>query len=89
VASWARYAEGTDEHGEPITIVDQRQDRIMAAARQREADPLAFLRDHELFGDLAEQSAFTEPYSHTLESFHTHGARATIAGLAARMANGT
>ena len=23
VASWARYAEGIDEHGEPIEVVDR------------------------------------------------------------------
>ena len=33
VASWARYAEGVDEQGEPIEVVDQLKDRVMAAAR--------------------------------------------------------
>ena len=79
VASWARYAEGIGEDGEPIDIVDRRKERIMAAARaQLNGDPLAFVRDRELFGDLAEQPAFTEPYLAALQSFHERGARATI-----------
>jgi mannitol 2-dehydrogenase len=87
VASWARYAEGTDERGEAITIVDQRKDRVMAAAaRQRAGDPLAFVRDRDLFGDLAEQESFVAPYLRALESFQTLGARATIASLAKRYA---
>jgi mannitol 2-dehydrogenase len=81
VASWARYAEGADEFGAPIDVVDQRREQVMAAARQRAVDPLAFLRDPDLFGDLAEKSEFTVPYLLALESFHQRGARATIAAL--------
>jgi len=33
VASWARYAEGTDEQGEPIEVVDQLKDRVTANAQ--------------------------------------------------------
>ena len=51
----------------------------MAAARaQLNGDPLAFVRDRELFVDLAGQPAFTEPYLAALQSFHERGARATI-----------
>jgi mannitol 2-dehydrogenase len=85
VASWARYAEGIDEQGVPITIVDQRAERVkQAAAAQRSGDPLAFVRDRELFGDLAEHEAFTEPYLRALDSFQHEGARATLAALLRR-----
>src|SRR5919107_1433762 len=33
VASWARYAEGVDEQGQPIEVVDRLRDRLMANAR--------------------------------------------------------
>ena len=37
VASWARYAEGVDEQGEPIEVVDRLADALQQiAARQRE-----------------------------------------------------
>jgi mannitol 2-dehydrogenase len=83
VASWARYAEGTGERGEAITVVDRRKDQVMAAAAsQRAGDPLAFVRDRDLFGDLSEREDFTAPYLRALGSFQRRGARATIASLA-------
>jgi mannitol 2-dehydrogenase len=86
VASWARYAEGVDEVGQPIDIVDQRKERVMAAARrQLTGDPLAFVHDRELFADLAEQPAFTEPYVRWLDSFHRRGARATIEAVVSQL----
>jgi mannitol 2-dehydrogenase len=82
VASWARYAEGIDERASPIEVVDRRRERVMAAAERQLRDPLAFVRDRELFGGLAERHEFTAPYLRALESFHHRGARATIAALA-------
>jgi len=83
VASWARYAEGVDEQGAPITVVDQRREQVVAAAaRQLSEDPLAFVRDRDLFGDLADRPEFTGPYLRALESFHERGARATVESLA-------
>ena len=85
VASWARYAEGVDEKGMPIEIVDQRREQVTtAAARQREGDPLAFIRDADLFGDLVERQEFTGPYLRALQSFQTRGAHTTIATLASQ-----
>jgi mannitol 2-dehydrogenase len=82
VASWARYAEGVDEQGAAIEVVDQRKDQVVAAAaRQLAGDPLAFVRDRALFGDLAERPEFAGPYLRALESFHGRGARATIEDL--------
>jgi mannitol 2-dehydrogenase len=79
VASWARYAEGTDEQGEPITVVDRLTDRLRAAAGRHGKDPLAFLRDRDLFGDLVDEPRFTAPYLTALDSLHRVGARATLA----------
>ncbi|BDZ58357.1 hypothetical protein GCM10025872_20140 [Barrientosiimonas endolithica] len=85
VASWARYAEGVDEQGEPIEVVDHRKEAVMAAAARRAEDPLAFLRDPTLFGDLAERPAFTEPYLRHLESLHARGAHATTEAVVASL----
>jgi mannitol 2-dehydrogenase len=81
VAAWARYAEGVDEDGEAIEIDDPRQAELTAAARRYENDPLAFLRDRSLFGDLADDQRFTAPYMAVLESLHTRGARRTLEQL--------
>jgi len=73
VASWARYAEGTDEAGASIDVVDRRRAAVTAAAREG-----AFLEQRELFGDLAEQPAFASAFQAHLESLRTVGARATL-----------
>jgi len=82
VASWARYAEGVDEDGAPIEIVDQRKAEVTdAARRQRRGDPLEFVRNPELFGNLADDTRFTEPYLRWLTSFQERGARETVAAI--------
>lgn len=78
VASWARYAQGADEAGRPFEIVDPRRDAVLRAAARQAEDPLAFLRSAELFGDLAQRPAFTEPYLRALRTFRTRGARAAL-----------
>lgn len=81
VASWARYAEGVDEDGEPIDVQDPLADTLVPIAqRQREA-PLAFVENTDVFGDLAQQPRFAEEYLATLESLHANGSRATLERL--------
>ena len=81
VASWARYAEAVDEQGEPITVVDRLADALTAIAQTQRSEPLAFVANRELFGDLVDHPGFTEHYLATLESLHEHGARATLESL--------
>ena len=78
VAAWARYAEGRDEQGEPIVVVDRIKDRVMAAAARQHDDPVAFLRDRDLFGDLVDSERFVKAFTDALDTLHTHGARATL-----------
>jgi mannitol 2-dehydrogenase len=78
VASWARYDEGIDESGEPIDVVDTLRDELMATARdQLKGDPLAFVRNERLFGDIAAHPVFADAYAWALDSFHRDGARRT------------
>jgi mannitol 2-dehydrogenase len=81
VASWARYAEGIDEHGQVIEVVDRRREEIMARAKRQTDDPIAFLRSPELFGDLASNERFVAAYVSALTSMHEHGARQTLQEL--------
>jgi mannitol 2-dehydrogenase len=83
VASWARYAEGTDEQGKPIEVVDQLRDTLVATARRQSEDPLAFIANRDLFGDLIDNERFVSTYRSVLGSLHTKGARATLEDLAA------
>ena len=78
VASWAPYAEGADEQGRPIEVIDRRRDRVMALASEQHDEPLAFISNRELFGDPADQPRFAEAFAGWLESLHEHGTRATL-----------
>lgn len=86
VAGWARFCEGVDEQGRPIEVADRRRHTLMANARRQRADPLAFLADRELFGDLVDDERFTAPYLAALDSLHRLGARATVAAVVAEEA---
>ncbi|ABS01790.1 mannitol dehydrogenase family protein [Kineococcus radiotolerans] len=84
VASWARYAEGVDEQGEPIEVADRIAARVTAAARRNREEPTAFIADRSLFGDLVDDERFVAEYTATLASLHENGARATLEALVAR-----
>lgn len=81
VASWARYAEGVDEQGEPINVEDQLADTLVPIARSQREHPTAFIENTEVFGDLASSQRFVDEYLWALDSLHRHGARATLESL--------
>ena len=81
VASWARYAEGVDDHGEPIEVVDRLAGSLTQRARRQREDPDAFIANRHLFGDLADNKRFVTAYRSALASLHQRGARATLESL--------
>lgn len=81
VASWARYAEGIDEAGQPIEVVDRLADMLGPIARSQRHDARAFLANRAVFGDLIDQPRFVQPYLWALDSLHRVGARATLQAL--------
>ncbi|SOC49731.1 mannitol 2-dehydrogenase [Blastococcus aggregatus] len=78
LAGWARYAEGVGEDGAPIEVVDPLRERLMAAAGRQADDPLAFVSDRELFGDLVDDERFAATYRATLDLVRTRGVRAAL-----------
>jgi mannitol 2-dehydrogenase len=82
VASWARYAEGTDEQGRPIEVVDRLAGVLTELARRQRDDPDAFIANRAVFGDLADDKRFVSAYRPVLASLHERGARATLETLA-------
>ncbi len=82
VASWARYAEGVDEQGEPIDVVDRMAPALAGYARRERDEPNAFISQRVLFGDLAAEERFAAAYQTALRLLHTRGARATLETLA-------
>jgi len=81
VAGWARYAEGVDEWGEPIEVLDQLADSLVPIARSQYENPTAFIEISAVFGDLAHQPRFVQAYIWALDSLHRKGARATLEAL--------
>lgn len=81
VASWARYAEGVDEQGQPIDVQDQLADELVPLARAQRDNPTSFIENRSVFGDLVDEKRFVDEYVATLESLHRVGARATLEAL--------
>jgi mannitol 2-dehydrogenase len=82
VASWARYAEGVDEQGRPIEVVDRLADSLTRLARRQREDCDAFIANRDVFGDLIDDKRFVTAYRSALASLHQRGARATLESLA-------
>lgn len=78
VASWARYAEGVDEHGAPLEIVDRLADEVSSLAARYAQDPFALLGMTQLFGDLAHDERFREAYLRIQTMIHDLGVRAAL-----------
>ncbi len=78
VASWARYAEGTDEQGQPIEIVDRLKDSLMTVAAKNRKKITAFIENREVFGDLIDEPSFVEAYTSALNSLYEVGALETV-----------
>ncbi len=82
VASWARYAEGTDEDGEPHELDDALAPQLHAAASRQRGHRTAFLEDNRaVFGELADDTRFTRVYSLILTALLEDGVRKTFADL--------
>jgi len=82
VATWARYAEGTDENGAPHELDDDLAPQLRAAAGRQRQDPTAFLDGNRaVFGELADDSRFTAVYTAILTSLFDRGVRSTFADL--------
>lgn len=81
VASWARYAEGVDEQGRPIEVIDRLSDSLVPLARSQRDDPDAFLANRPVFGDLIDAPRFRDAYRWALDCLHRRGARATLRAL--------
>jgi mannitol 2-dehydrogenase len=81
VASWARYADGYDEKGDPIDVVDRIKERVTSNAARQHEDRTAFIADRSIFGDLVDDERFVEPYLWALDALYEFGAHATLERL--------
>ncbi|NNJ88588.1 MAG: mannitol dehydrogenase family protein, partial [Eudoraea sp.] len=67
IAAWCYYSDkGIDKDGRPIEIIDAMSKELHEAAVQTKTDPLAFIKQESLFGELAKNERFTKLYTATL-----------------------
>lgn len=83
IAGWARYAQGIDEHGRELPVVDPRREAVMRAARADVARPGAFLELHDVFGGLSDDEEFVRGYAAAAVALRDSGARAFVRSLTA------
>lgn len=63
VAAWCYYsATHTSQTGESLEIIDALSAQLQRAAKQTPDRALAFLQQADIFGDLAQQVAFSRLY---------------------------
>jgi mannitol 2-dehydrogenase len=78
-ALWCRYCYGQTESEKVIAPNDPNWERLQKAAIPARHDPLAFLKLHDIFGDLATNSAYVDAFSNALASVWERGVRSTLA----------
>jgi mannitol 2-dehydrogenase len=83
IAAWARYAEGTDDEGQPLEVVDVRKDQMAEAAARQHDDPLAML-SLDVFDGLRDDERFTDAFAAALTLLHEDGARGAMARVTGR-----
>ena len=71
MAAWCYYSDkGMDRHGHPIEIIDAMSTDLHQAAKQTKTDPLAFIRQESLFGNLIRNERFTKLYTEAVHKIY-------------------
>ena len=77
-AIWARMCEGTREDGSNIEPNDPIWDKLQAAAKAAKSDPLDWLNQRDIYGDLADNKAFKDRFDHWLTMIWSEGMEVTL-----------
>ncbi|MFK8165056.1 MAG: mannitol dehydrogenase family protein [Lewinella sp.] len=63
IAAWCYYSDThADRFGNALEVIDEQREQLQKMAKKTKEAPLAFLRQEELFGDLADNERFTARY---------------------------
>lgn len=72
LAAWCYYSDKeVDQNGQPLKIIDALSTQLHQAAEQTETDPLAFIKQESLFGNLVKNKRFTKLYTETVQKIYT------------------
>ncbi|MES2551463.1 MAG: mannitol dehydrogenase family protein [Pseudomonadota bacterium] len=77
-AMWCRYCHGTDENGQDIAPNDPNWDALKAAAKRAKAEPVEWLKQREIYGDLSANRSFVEAFADALNLVWSQGAEAAM-----------
>jgi mannitol 2-dehydrogenase len=77
-ATWARYCTGIREDGTAIEPNDPYWGDVNNAAEAAKADPLAWLEQRHIYGDLSDHPAFAQAFADALTAIHSDGLEAAI-----------
>ncbi|MEP2240491.1 MAG: hypothetical protein ABJI22_19140, partial [Maribacter sp.] len=73
IAAWCYYSDkGVDKNGNPIEIIDAMQEQLHLAASKTQTDPLAFIRQETLFGNLINEDKFSNLYSDLVQKIYAN-----------------
>ena len=71
LVAWCYYSDKeADQNGQPLEINDVLHEELHAAASSTVIDPLAFIKQESLFGDLAENKHFAESYTSLVQELY-------------------
>lgn len=74
IAAWCFYSDKrVDQNGRPIEIIDAMNAELHKNAKQTKTNPLSFIEQKTLFGNLTENDRFTKLYVETVQNLYGHG----------------
>ena len=74
IVAWCYYPDKqTSKDGQPLEIIDAMSSELHQTAMQTKNDPLAFIKQQSLFGDLAKNNRFTSLYTEMIEQIYKDG----------------
>ncbi len=77
-ALWCRYCYGTSDDGRDLEVVDGMSERLRQSAAAAKEAPLKFLELRDVFGDLADEPAFSTRFSAALTELWQDGTERTL-----------
>lgn len=77
-ALWCQYCAGLRDDGVAIPANDPSWSALQAAAKQASVDPLAWIRQEDIYGDIQLSEQFTAAFTSALRTVQDDGATAAI-----------
>lgn len=77
-ALWCRYCAGTSDTRKVIPLDDSAAQQLTLAAHQSKENPLVFLQQKNIYGDLSDNELFCASFATALDALWTNGTAATL-----------